>query len=458
MTAPTRVLILGGGFGGLYAALEFEKALARGAALEVTVINQDNFFLFTPMLHEIAAGDVELTAIVNPMRKLLRRVQYITGEIARVDLAARQVSVLHGLDGHRHDLAYDHVILAMGSVTNFFGLPGMAENALTMKTLGDAITLRNRVIAHLEEADTECAAAFRAPLLTFVIAGGGFAGVETVAAVNDYVREALRAYGHLREDMVRVVLVHPGEVILPELSPALGRYAQGKLAQRGVEMRLNTRVTSYVDGLVALSDGSALAAGTVVWTAGTAPHPLLSELPCPKERGRLQVNAFLQVEGQPGVWALGDCASVPDHRGGFCPPTAQHAVREGTTLARNVLATVQGRPRTPFRFTTLGQLATIGRRTGVAQMFGWRFSGFLAWWMWRTIYLSKLPRFERKVRVALDWTLDLFFSKDLVHIPTGRAMSTLRPALAQAALRQACDVVRNGKAARPTGKLAGSSV
>ena len=420
MTAARRILILGGGFGGIYAALELEKVLARRGGLEVTLVTRDNCFLFTPMLHEVAASDLELNTIVNPLRKLLRRVNTFVGNVEAVDLEARRVEVSHGLDGHRHDLRYDHLILALGSSTNFFGLPGVEQCALTLKSLGDAIVLRTRLITHLEEANSECAAGSRQPRMTFVVAGGGFAGVETLGGINDFVREALRFYPNLRENNLRMVLVTPDSVILPELSPKLGAYAQRKLAARGVEIITGAKVRGVKNGVVELSDGRTIEANTLIWTAGTAPNPLVAALPVPKRAGRVLVNEYLEVPDWPGVWALGDCALVPDRRsGGFHPPTAQHALREGRTAARNVAAAVLGGPKTPFRFSTLGQLAAIGRRTGVANLFGINFSGFIAWWLWRTIYLSKLPRFEKKVRVALDWTLDLCFAKDFACVTAG---------------------------------------
>jgi NADH:quinone reductase (non-electrogenic) len=420
----TRVVILGGGFGGLYVALELEKTLARDPKTEITLVNRENFFLFTPMLHEVAASDLDLTNIVNPVRKLLRRVNFFAGDVERIDLAQKTVQVSHGFDHHHHTMTYDHLVLALGSITNFYGLPGLSDRALTMKSLGDAIHLRNRLIAHLEEADTECSAAVREPLLTFVVAGGGFAGVETMAGINDFVRHALRFYSNLKESDVRMVLVHPGPVILPELGEKLGRYAQKKLAERGVEIRVEVKVTGVADEAIALSDGSSLDSKMLIWTAGTSPNPLLAMLPCPKDRGRVLVDASLEVPGWPNVWALGDCALVPDPRTGkYYPPTAQHALREARVLARNITASVEGRPKKKFSFTTIGQLAAIGRRSGVANILGVNFSGFIAWWLWRTIYLSKLPRFEKKLRVALDWTLDLVFSKDLVQYLTFRAPS-----------------------------------
>jgi NADH dehydrogenase len=424
-----RVLILGGGFGGVYAALAFERALGRGAEVEVTLVSRENSFLFTPMLHEVAASDLDVTHIVNPIRKLVRRVRFVEGEVEAVDLGRRLVTVAHGGAAvHRHDLPYDHLVLALGAVTNFHGLPGVAERALTMKSLGDALALRNRLIASLETADAECCGEDRRRLLTLVVAGGGFAGVETLAAVNDFVREALPYYPRLEPGMLRVVLAHDGPELLPELGPALGRYARRKLEARGVEVRLGTRITGMGEAGVSLGDGTVIPTDTLVWTAGTAPNPLLAGLPCQTERGRLRATAALEVAEWPGVWALGDCAVVPDPAGRPYPPTAQHALRQGRLVAGNVLARLAGRPLRPFVFRTIGLLASLGRRSGVARILGVNFSGFAAWWLWRTIYLAKLPRLEKKVRVALDWALDVVFSKDLVPVDTRRAGGPVRDA------------------------------
>jgi NADH dehydrogenase len=291
----------------------------------------------------------------------------------------------------------------------------LERRAMTMKSLSDAIHLRNQLIDLLEEADFECAAGERPNLLTIVVAGGGFAGVETVAAVNDFLRDSIRFYPHLTADMLRVVLAHPGDVILPELGPKLGAYAQKKLTERKVEIRVNTKVVRVEQHAVELSDGSHVLTDTVIWTAGTC--PLIATLPFKMNRGRIVTNEYMEVQDWPGVWALGDCASTMDRKTARpYPPTAQHALRQGKTVAKNVSAAIRGGAKTRFSFSTLGLLAAIGRRTGVANILGINFSGFVAWFLWRTIYLSKLPRFEKKVRVALDWTLDLLFSKDLVHL------------------------------------------
>ena len=416
--ARPRIVVLGGGFGGVYTALNLERLLGTSAA--ITLVSRDNFFLFTPMLHEVAASDIDITHLVSPLRALLRHATVFTGEVVSIDCEARTVAVQHGLDAHVHRLGYDHLVVALGAVTNFFGLPGLERRALTMKTLGDAIHLRNEVIAALEEADGECSAGAGSEL-TFVVAGGGFAGVETIAGLNDFVREGLKLYPRVTPERVRMVLVHAGPLILPELGEELGRYAQQALVASGVEVLTNARVAGCSDGGVQLADGGTIPSRIVVWTAGTSSHPLVHQLPCQLDRGRIVVDETLAVPGWPGVWALGDCARVPDRRTGQAyPPTAQHAIREARTAARNIAACIHGRPLVPFRFRTIGQLAAIGRRTGVARVFGVNFSGFFAWWLWRTIYLSKLPRLEKKIRVAIDWTLDLVFTKDFVQFLTAR--------------------------------------
>ena len=422
MKAPKkRILVLGGGFGGVYAALRLQKLLAAKLAkreAEITLVSRDNFFLFTPMLHEVAASDLEITNIVNPLRKLLRRTQVVVGQATRVDLLNQTVSIERGHKNQSDELRYDHLVLALGSHTNYFNLPGLKEFSLAMKTLPDAVQLRAQIIQHLEDANSECILNDRRSLLTFVVAGGGFAGVETVASLNDFVREALKFYPNLKEEMLRVVLVHPGAVILPELGEELGRYAQAVLARQGVEILLNTRVAGMSEKQVSLAGCEPLPASTLVWTAGTIPNRLLSELPCAKERNRVVVNEFLQIPDYPNVWAVGDCAHVPDLRnpGKAHPPTAQHAMREGMVVAHNITAALGGRSLKPFCFSTIGLLASIGRRTGVARILGFNLSGFFAWWLWRTIYLSKLPGLDKKVRVAFEWTLDLVFHKDVCAV------------------------------------------
>jgi NADH dehydrogenase len=422
-TAKKRILILGGGFAGAYTALHLEKRLANERDVEIMLVSRENFVLFTPMLHEVAGADVSVTDIVQPLRKMLRRTHVAIADVEAIDLANKQVRIRHSGLARSFDLTYDQLVLALGAVTNFYRTPGLAEHALSMKTLGDAILVRNRVIDALELADNQADETERKTTLTVVIAGAGFAGIETAGAVNDFLREAMKFYPNLKENMPRVVVADPGDHILPELGVSLGRYAQERLARRGVEVRLKIKVAGYDGKEVALDDGTKIATRMLIWTAGTTPPPLLSTLPCAKQRGRMVANDCLQVPDWPGVWALGDCALVPDalNPGKFYPPTAQHAIRQAAVLANNIVAAMRGQVPQPFKFKIIGLLATIGRRHGVAEIFGWQFSGYLAWLLWRAIYLSKLPGLQKKVRIALDWTLDLIFSKDLVQLPTLRS-------------------------------------
>jgi NADH:ubiquinone reductase (H+-translocating) len=413
-----RIVILGGGFGGVYAALHLERLLGRQSRVEICLVSRENFFLFTPMLHEIAASDLEITNIVNPLRKLLRHVEVIVGDIGEIDLPNRRVIISPSYRDRLEQLDYDHLVIALGSVTNFYDLPGLADLAIPMKTLQDAIRLRAQVLSRLEAANAETDSLERRSLLTFVVAGGGFAGVETVAALNDFIQEVLPFYPNLYEGMWRVVLVHSGSIILPELGHDLGEYTKKVLAGRGVEIRLNSRVKSVTQNKVTLGDGTSISSQTLVWTAGIVPSPLIASIPSSKERRRLVVNQFLQLPAWPNVWAIGDCAFVPDlkNEGKSHPPTAQHAMREAKIVAQNIVAALSGRTLRAFSFKTIGLLASVGRRMGVARIFGFNFSGFFAWWMWRTVYLSKLPGLDKKVRVAFDWTLDLLFPKDVCAV------------------------------------------
>ena len=421
--AKKRILILGGGFAGAYTALHLEKQLASAPDVEIMVVSRENFVLFTPMLHEVAGADVAVTDIVQPLRKMLRRTRIAIAGIEAIDLVKKQVRIRHNDITTTFDVPYDQLVVALGAVTNFFHTPGLEEHALTMKTLGDAILVRNRVIDALELADNQLDETERKMTLTAVVAGAGFAGIETAGAVNDFLREGMKFYPHLKDKMARVVVVDPGDHILPELGISLGRYAQERLGGRGVEIRLKTKVAGYDGKEVALDDGTKIATRMLIWTAGITPPPLLASLPCAIQRGRVVANDCLQVPNWPGVWALGDCALVPDplNPGKFYPPTAQHAIRQAATLASNIASSMRGQSPQPFKFKIIGLLATIGRRHGVAEIFGLHFSGIIAWLLWRAIYLGKLPGIQKKVRVALDWTLDLIFSKDLVQLPTLRS-------------------------------------
>jgi NADH:quinone reductase (non-electrogenic) len=429
-----RIVIVGGGFAGLYAAIQFDKRLARRADIEVTLISRENFILFTPMLHEVAAGDLYPGDIVNPLRRILRHVNVVEAEIETIDLTAKKIRCTAGVREMELEFEFDHLLLTIGSETNFFDMEGVRCWAVTMKSLADATLLRNRMVALLEEASLQKDDATRRELLTFVTAGGGFAGVETTGAINDFVRETVKVYPSLNEDAIRVVVVHPGTFLLPELGEKLGRYAEQKLSERKVEIIKGKRVAGYDGSIIKLTDGTSIPATTLIWTAGIKPSKAVESLDCKKERGRLVVNEDMSVPGVFGLWAAGDCAAIPDVRSGkgkFYPPTAQHGLREGVVVAKNIEAAILGRPLKPFRFQMLGQLASIGHHTGVAMMFGIKFSGFIAWWFWRSVYLMKLPRLAKKLRVMASWTLDIFFGQEIEQMVTVRDIEALSGQLAR---------------------------
>jgi NADH dehydrogenase len=422
----TKIVIVGGGFAGLYAAMHLDRTVARRGEAEVVLISRDDFMMFTPMLHEVAAGDLAPADIVNAVRRTLRHVKFAQAEVQSVDVERRTVRCLAGTRRFPLEFAFDHLLLALGSETNFFDMSGVRDWAVTMKTLQDAALLRNLMVALLEEAALETDASVRRRLMTFVIAGGGFAGVETAGAVNDFVRDTSKYYPSVPESEIRVVIVHPGGFLLPELGEQLGIYAEHKLRERRVEVVKGIRVANYDGSTVQFSDNTSVAAATLIWTAGVKPSGVIGSLPLEKEHGRLRVNEFLAVPGVSGLWAVGDCAAALDpHTGSFYPPTAQHGTRQGVVAAKNIVSTIQGRPLRPFRYKTLGLLASIGHQTGVAMMMGMKFSGFLAWSMWRSIYLAKLPGLAKKMRVLVTWTLDLFFGREIEQMITIRDVEAL---------------------------------
>jgi NADH dehydrogenase len=430
--AKTRIVIAGGGFAGLSAARYFDKRLARDPDIDVVLISRENFVLFTPMLHEVAAGELYPGDIISPVRRILHHVRFVEAEIRAIDPAARRIRCVSGAVQNDIEFPFDHLLLTLGSETNFFGMADVREWAVTLKNLSDAGLLRNRMVSVMEQAAISPDGNARRRLLTFVIAGGGFAGTETTGAMNDFVRETARYYRELNRDLIRVVLLHPGDFLLPELGEELGRYAERKLLERKVEVIKGTRVTAYDGSAVRLSDGKSIEAATLVWTAGVTPSAVIDPLPFQKERGRLLVDEFLALPGCSDIWAAGDCAAVRDRKtGNFHPPTAQHGLREGTAVAKNIEAAILGRPRKAFVFSTLGQLATIGRRTGVAMIFGVKFSGFSAWWLWRTVYLLKLPRLAKKLRVMTDWALDLLFGREIEQMVTVHDAEALSGMLAR---------------------------
>jgi len=417
----TKILILGGGFGGVYTAMALEKLLKKDAGVEIALINKDNYLVFQPMLPEIISGSIGILDTITPIRRLCPGTNFYTREVESIDLKKRLVTTSSGIRPRPSYLEYDHLVIALGNVTSFTGDSGLSEHALPFKYLGDALVLRNHIIHAMEEADIERDPEFRQSLLTFVVAGGGFSGVEAVAELNDFIREVSSSFRNINPREIRVVLLHGGSLILPELPDDLARFAQNLLQRRGVDIRLNTRLTGATAEYALLGDGERIPTKTLVSTVPSAPNPLVADLPCKKEKGKIVVTEFLEVPDFPGVWALGDCALVPDYKSGqACPPTAQHAIREARCLATNIVATMRDRNKKRFSFNTLGKLAALGHHSAVGEVLGFKISGVLAWLMWRTIYLMKLPRLDRKIRVATDWFLDLILPPDIVQIKTER--------------------------------------
>lgn len=412
-----RIVILGGGFGGVYTAMQLEKAARRRDDLEIILINKDNYFVFQPMLAEVVSGSVGMLDTVSPIRRMLPRTDLHVREVEAIDIVNRTVTTTPGFRPQASVIHYDHLVLALGNVTDFRGLRGLPEHAIPFKNLSDALFIRNHVIHVLEEAAIEHANPdLRRQLLTFVVAGGGFSGAEVVAELNDFVRRVIGNYPQLDPKEVRVVLLHALDRILPELDVKLALYAQRIMARRGIEIRLNTKLTAATGDEAILEDGTRIPTKTLISTVPSSPNPLLDLIDLPKERGRLLVDETLRVKGTDNIWALGDCALVPLPDGKFSPPTAQFAIRQGKTVAENIVATIRGSAPKSFRFTEQGRLAALGHRTAVAQVFGVNISGALAWFMWRTIYLMKLPGWGRRLKVAASWTFDLFLPPELVQL------------------------------------------
>jgi NADH dehydrogenase len=421
-----RIVIVGGGFAGMKTAECLEQQLRTNSSAQITLVSETNALLFTPMLAEVAGSTLEPSHISTPLRSSLHRTEFIRGCVTAIDFENRKVLLAEPTSesaSGQLEVPYDHLVLALGAVSNYLGMANVEKLAFNFKSLLDAIRIRNHVIEMFERADREQDPSLRASLLTFVVAGGGFAGVELAGALNDFARGILADYPNLNASELKIVLVHGRDRILPELSESLARYAQAKMEARGVSFRLNTRLSDAQPGVVVLSDGE-IRAQTLVWTAGTAPNPLVKALPVERDkRGGVKVDSALAVPGHSGLWALGDCAAVTDAKTGKpCPPTAQFAIREAQIVARNIATQLRGRPSTNFHFDSLGALCVVGHQTACAELSvpllrtrAVRFSGLLAWLMWRGIYLSKLPGLERKIRVLMDWTIELFFPRDIVQ-------------------------------------------
>jgi NADH:ubiquinone reductase (H+-translocating) len=428
-----RVVILGGGFAGVYTARYLTRLIGRRRDVHVELLSEENYFVFQPLLPEVAAGGINPNHVVTPIRDLVPKAQFRWCRVARLDTGAQCVKVVQGEGRALVEVPYDHLVFALGKISDFSSMPGVGEHSLPLKDLDDAFRLRNHVLRCLELADIEADLGEKQALLTFVIAGGGFSGVETIGELSELLHRCIGSFRNIDAKEVRLCLVHSRDTVLPEMAPELGRAAGKILAKRKIEMILSARVRAATRHGVYLATGQFLATRTFVCTVGNTANPFVKKalgeggFAEGKINGRgvgvFATDRTLACVNRPGYWAVGDNAGVPDPErdGELCPPTAQFAIRQAKTCAQNILAAIDGRSLADFQFKSLGMMASLGRRRGVADVMGFRFSGFAAWCLWRAFYLSTLPGFVQRVRVSLDWTLDLFFPRDIAQIQTAHA-------------------------------------
>ncbi|MBO0511401.1 NAD(P)/FAD-dependent oxidoreductase [Streptomyces beijiangensis] len=423
MTQPVRILVVGGGYVGLYTALRLQRKLKSGEA-EVTVVSPDPYMTYQPFLPEAAAGSISPRHVVVPLRSVLDGCKIVIGEAERIDHAKRTATVTtlaSPEDGTGSvEIAYDHLVLAPGSVSRTLPVPGLAEFGIGFKTVEEAIGLRNHVIEQMDIASATRDPAIRDAALTFVFVGGGYAGVEALGELEDMARYAARYYHNVKPEDMKWILVEASGRILPEVGDEMGKYAIRELRNRNIDVRLETRLDSCTDRVAVLSDGARFPTRTLVWTAGVKPHPILAASDLPRnERGRLACTAQLTVEGTENAWAAGDAAAVPDltaEAGKECAPNAQHAVRQAKVLAENVLASLRGEPLKNYEHKYAGSVASLGLHKGVAHVYGRKLKGYPAWFMHRAYHLSRVPTFNRKARVLAEWTLAGLFKREIVSL------------------------------------------
>lgn len=420
-----RVVVLGGGFAGLECIRRLESYFMRDLDIEIVLVSEDNFLLFTPMLPQVASGMIETRHIIMPIRALIEKTIFYEDRVRNIDPFGKIV-ILSGTSEKRGvSLHYDFLVIALGSQTNFFGLTNVEEHAYTMKTLNDAMILRNRIIDMLEQSENETNPILRKSLLTFVIVGAGFAGIETAGELIDFVLDARKYYPHISKQDIHVVVLEALSSILPGFSEKLAKFAYEKLIQRRIDIRLNTAVTSF-DGTEALVKSlenrenkniEAIQTKTLIWTAGVTPVDTIKNSIFKTEKGKIIVNEFLEIPDFPGVFAIGDCCQTidPVTKRPYAP-TAQLAEAHAKIAAHNLYALIRNKQKKNFEYKSKGQMAIIGKRSGIASVFGMNIHGFLAWWLWRSVYLSKISRLEKRVRVLLDWTIDLFFDRDISRL------------------------------------------
>ncbi len=419
-TIKLDVAILGGGFAGVYCARAAGKTHGLGPNLKAGLISQENYMVFQPMLPEVVGSSISPRHVANPLRLLCRNAQVLRGHVESIDWPGRSLVLNAGPFSGNLKVHYSHLVLALGSITDLRRIPGVPEHACMMKNIGDAMHLRATLLGRIEEANLDPSPEIKRRLLTFVVVGGGYSGVETAGHIVDLFRAIHIYYPNVAESDVQVHLVHSGDHLLPSLNRTLGEYSARTLQERGLKLVLNSRVKSITANRVYLEDGSIIETNTVISTVGNAPHPLITALGAEgcfeMRKGCIVTESTGRVKGQTHLWAAGDCAAFPAVSGGDCPNTAQFAFRQGMLVGQNIARTMRNDKPRSFNFKGLGEMAGIGHHVAVADILGFQFSGFFAWWLWRTVYLLKLPRFDRRIRVMLDWTLDLFFPRDLNHL------------------------------------------
>jgi NADH:quinone reductase (non-electrogenic) len=425
-----KIVVLGGGFAGIGCTRKLESYFKNDPEIEIILVSEDNFLLFTPMLPQVASGMIETRHIVMPIRTLCEKAVFYENGVKNIDPHGKIVTLMGTSEKRGISLHYDYLVIALGSQTNFFGMNDVEQNAYTMKTLNDAVMLRNRIIDMLEQAENEINPILRKSLLTYVIVGGGFAGIETAGEVIDFLLDARKHYPKIQKKDIQVIVLEALSSILPGFSEKLARFANEKLNHRGIDIRLKTAVTSF-DGteviVKKLSDTtkdsmdesklSSIQTKTLIWTAGVRPIDTIKNSIFKTERGKIIVNEFLEVIDWPGVFAIGDCCHVVSSNGNKPqPPTAQVAEAQAKTAAHNLYSLITKKMKRKYDYEFKGQMAIIGKRTGIASVFGINIHGILAWWLWRNYYLSKIPKFDKRFRVMLDWFVDLFFDRDISRL------------------------------------------
>jgi len=425
-----KIVILGGGFAGVECARQLESEFGDDSEVELVMVSEDNFLLFTPMLPQVASGMIETRHIVLPIRTICQKTKFYEGRIKNIDPYGKLVTLWGTGDKRSISIHYDFLVVALGSETNFFGMADVEKNAYTMKTLNDAVVLRNRVIDMLEQAENETNPILRKSFLNFVVAGGGFAGIETAGELMDLLLDARKHYPTIHKEDLKVVVIEALPMILPGFNEKLAEFAKEKMKERGIEIKLKTAITSFDGNEVTTktldqnpkdpideSMTNAIRTKTLIWTAGITPVNTIKRSMFKTDKGKVMINDFLEVPDFPGVFAIGDCALFlnPETKRPF-PPTAQIAEAQAKTAAKNLKATIKNLEKESFEYHSKGQMAIIGKRSGIATFLGMNISGFWAWLIWRNIYLSKIPTLDKRVRVFLDWTIDLFFDRDISRL------------------------------------------